>query len=334
MEEKIWNGIVKRLSGVETRESKAELDHWLAENELNQEKYNEAKSIWDLSAHIEQEEPGLPFQLFSAQLSPLTKNKPEKTISFWKYGIAATITAVLLIGGLYAYKNNQSKNQAINWVVKRAELGKMIKVTLPDSSVVWLNSDSEMSYASTFTDQPSRLIKLSGEAYFEVKHDQKHPFVVKSGALTTTVYGTSFSIRAYANEAKTAVAVNSGKVGVLGADPLHENAPIMLLPNDQLTYDLKHKKSIKSTITNSDVDAWTKGTLVFEQTPITEVVQTLARKYQVKIDASKITSSGCKLTARFNNQPIAAVLKALQLSLHIQSTQVAQTIYLKGGNCM
>ena len=334
MEEKIWNCIVKRLSGVETIESKTLLDLWLAENELNQEKYNQSKSIWELSAHVSHEEPEVSFQSFSAQLMPLTENKHEKSTSFWKYGIAASITAILLMGGLYAYKNNQTKNQPINWIVKRAEAGKMMKLILPDSSAVWLNSASEISYASTFANQPSRVVKLSGEAYFQVKHDQKHPFVVKSGALTTTVYGTSFSIRAYANEANTSVAVNSGKVGILGADQIHKDAPIMLLPNDQLTYNLKNKKTIKSTIANGDVDAWTNGVLVFEQAPIAEVVQTLSRKYKVKIDTSKIAGANCRLTARFNNQPLTAILKAIRLSLQIQSTQVEQTIYLKGGNCM
>lgn len=334
MEEKIWNCIVKRLSGVETIESKELLDFWLAENELNQEKYNQSKSIWELSAHITPEEPEVPFSSFSIALTPLTVHKPEKTTSFWKYGIAASITAIVLMGGLFAYKKNQTKNQPIDWIVKRAEAGKMLKIILPDSSTVWLNSASEISYASTLTDQPSRLVNLSGEAYFQVKHDQKHPFVVKSGALTTTVYGTSFSVRAYVNEANTSVAVNSGKVGVLGADQMHKDALIMLLPNDQLTYNIKNKKTIKSTIANGDVDAWTNGVLVFEQTPIAEVIQTLSRKYKVKIDDSKIAGANCRLTARFNNQPLTAILKAIRLSLQIQSTQVEQTIYLKGGNCM
>lgn len=333
MEEKIWNCIVKRLNGTETPESKAVLDVWLAENEANRKKYMEAKSIWELSTTIDQEEPALSFRLFSAQLEPKIELIPKKPKLFWKYGIAATITAVLLISGWYHVNYNGAKDQ-INWIVKRAEAGQVIKVSLPDRSTVWLNSDSEISFASEFNEQPSRLVKLSGEAYFEVKHNQKHPFVVKSNHLTTTVYGTSFSVSAYRNELRSSVAVNSGKVGVAATDKRHLSSSIMLLPNDQLIFNSKSKRFSKSNIAKGDVNAWTKRELVFEQTPLQEVVNTLSRTYKVTINTSQITGANCRLTARFKNQPLPIILKVLKLSLHIQSTQVKQTIYLKGGNCM
>lgn len=333
MEDKIWSCIVKRLNAAETTDSKSTLDLWLAESELNRNKYKEAKSIWELSSKIQPEEPEEPFHQFATQLVPQPEISSKRITLFWKYGIAAAITALFLMSGLY-YRNNQQKNQETDWIVKRADLGQMIKISLPDSSTVWLNSGSQISFASTFSNQPSRLVKLIGEAYFEVKHNQKHPFIVKSKTLTTTVYGTSFSIKAYQNESVTAIAVNSGKVGVLGADQRNKDLAIMLLPNDQLVYNDKNKSFIKSNIANGDVNSWTKGALVFEQATIEEVVQTLARKYNVKMDATQISGSGCRLTARFNNQPIQVVLKALKLSLQIRSTQVGQTIYLKGGNCM
>ncbi len=334
MEDKIWNCMVKRLNGTETADSKITLDLWLAESELNRKKYKEAKSIWELSLNIQPEEPEKPFHQFAAQLVPKPELSSKRISLFWKYGIAATITALFLMSGLYFYKNNHQSNQEIDWIVKRADFGQMIRINLPDSSKVWLNSGSQISFASTFSSQPSRLVKLIGEAYFEVKHDQKHPFIVKSKTLTTTVYGTSFSIKAYQNESITSIAVNSGKVGVLGADQKNKDLAIMLLPNDQLVYNDKNRSFAKSNIANGDVNSWTKGSLIFEQSPIEEVVQTLERKYNVKIDTAQISGSGCRLTARFNNEPLKAILKALKLSLQIRSTQVGQTIYLKGGNCM
>ena len=332
MEEKIWTCIVKRLTHEETLDSKITLDLWLDENELNQQKYQEAQSLWTLSANVKDDVPEVPFSLFSAQLIDQPKSEVKKTRSFWKYGVAATIAIALVMTGLHYFKGNLSKSPQITWIVKKTEAGKMTKIDLPDYSSVWLNSGSQITYASTLASEPTRLIKLIGEAYFEVKHDEKHPFIVKSDKLTTTVYGTSFSVRAYENEKTTSVSVNSGQVGVMGTGNRHQT--IMLLPSHQLTYNSSNQNFIKSTIANADVDAWTKGELVFEQSPIEEVVKTLSRKYNVVIDASKIVGSQCKLTARFNNQPIQVILKALKLSLQIQSTQVKQTIYLKGGNCM
>lgn len=334
MEEKIWTCILKRLTGTETADSTLFLERWLTEDAANIQKYNEAKEIWELSGHVGPQAPVVSFQQFKAYTGIAEESEPAKDFSFWKYGIAAAIMGVCLLTGLYYYKFNLEQPRTINWIVKKAAAGKVIKIRLPDSSAVWLNSGSEISFASEFNEQELRTVKLTGEAYFEVTHDKKHPFVVKSDRLTTTVYGTSFSVRAYENEAKSTVAVNSGKVGVAGTDEQRKNFMVMLLPNDKLSYSNKEGSLVKSLVINKDVNGWIAGSLVFEQTPLSEVFETLSRKYKVKINAESKSYAGCRLTARFNNQPIQAVLKALRLSLNIQSKQIGETIYLKGGNYM
>lgn len=334
MEEKIWNCILKRLTDTETEDSKLFLDEWLKVDTANIQKYNEARSIWELSQHLQPEVPEVSFQQFKDQMGLAPEKKVSKGFAFWKYGIAAALAGIFLLAGLYYYKLNSVPSQAENWIVKKAEAGKVLKVSLPDSSTVWLNSGSEISFNQGFNNQEIRTVKLKGEAYFEVTHDENHPFVVRSGKLVTTVYGTSFSIRAYENENKTSVAVNSGKVGVSGVDHQHKNFSVMLLPNDKLSYSNQEGRFLKSVIINKDVDAWIEGNLIFEQTPISEVFETLSRKYNVKIQGESKSYAGCKLTARFSNQPIQTVLKALRLSLNIQSKQVGETIYIKGGNCM
>lgn len=332
MEEKIWNCITKRLTGTETERSRSFLDQWLAEDARHTQQYDEAKSLWELTALLKAGEPDLPFNQFQDRVG-LTQSG-SKQFNFWKYGIAAGLTAVFLLIGLYQYKLNRDNIGAGQVIVKKADAGQLIKVNLPDGSVVWLNSGSEISFAKHFKDKKVRRVKLIGEAYFDVKHDKSHPFVVKSGKLTTVVYGTTFSIRAYANETHTSVAVNSGKVGVMGADHRHNDLTVMLLPEDKLTYSNKEGIYAKSAISNSDADAWVRGDLIFEQTPLDEVFETLSRKYKVRIETEGKPYSACRLTARFNNQPLQVVLKTLGLSLNIQSKQIGQTIYLKGGNCM
>lgn len=334
MEDQIWSCMLKRLTGTETADSKLFLDQWLTADTANIQKYKEAKSIWELSGQLKPEVPEVSFQQFKGQLELTSENKVRKGFAFWKYGVAATLAGIFLLAGIYYSKLNPGDTRAENWIVKKAAAGKVIKIRLPDSSAVWLNAGSEISFSPEFNDQEIRTVKLTGEAYFEVSHDKNHPFIVKSGQLTTTVYGTSFSVRAYENETKTTVAVNSGKVGVAGADQQHKNFSVMLLPNDKLSYSNKGGRLVKSLIVNKDVNGWIEGDLVFEQTPLSEVLETLSRKYKVKINAEKKSYAGCMLTARFNNQPIQSVLKALRLSLNIQSKQIGETIYLEGGNCM
>ncbi|EDM33928.1 putative anti-sigma factor [Pedobacter sp. BAL39] len=341
MEEKIWNGVLKRLTGTESPESALLLDEWLAADPAHQRQYREMEATWALSERITPEPPAVPFQQFTRQVAE-TKASDYETArrpaaarnSFWKYGVAASLALMCLLAGLFYDQWNSGKKPQEEWITRKAGLGKVIQISLPDSSQVWLNAGSQITFAKGFNGKKIRAIRLKGEAYFEVKHDHKHPFVVSSGSLKTTVYGTSFSVRAYDNEALTSVSVNSGKVGVSGEDQSHDKHTVMLLPNDKLNYSHRNHQFVKTTINNEDVNAWVKGELLFEQTPLTEVFETLARKYQVKIDTGTQDYKTCKLTARFGNQPIQVVLKAIHLSLNIHSTQIGNTIYLKGGNCM
>lgn len=334
MEDKIWDCIIKRLTETETEDSKSFLNQWLLTDPGHVQQYEEAKALWELSALLKPEMPELSFSQISERIELIQKQPKGKFYGFWKYGIAAALTGIFLLIGLYGYKYNFNKVSAAEWVVQKADAGKLIKIGLPDGSIVWLNAGSEISFDKYFNKQAFRSVQLNGEAYFEVKHMNTRPFIVHSGKLTTTVLGTSFSIRAYRNETHTSVAVNSGKVGVIKTGVQQRETVQMLLPNDKLTYNDKNGEFIKTIIPNKEVDSWTRGELNFEQAPLAEVFETISRKYNVKIDADRKLYKTCKLTAKFKNQPLEKVLKMLHITFNINSKQIGQTIYLKGGSCM
>jgi len=256
---------------------------------------------------------------------PLVK-KTATIKNLWKYGIAASLICVLFVV-VYQYRHDSSRqNNAKEWVVKRAGLGQMLLVKLPDSSKIWLNAESEIRFLKHFTEETTRSVILNGEAYFDVSHDPDHPFVVKSGGLTTTVYGTSFNIRAYGNEVETSVTVNSGKVGVMAVSDTSKM--VMLLPRDKLVYS---GKKFTKVVADSEADGWVKGDLMFDQTPLLEVFATIARKFNVRVHADADRYQNCSLTARFANQPLSVVLKTLRLAMNIKATQTGQTIFIEGG---
>jgi len=326
MDDRIWNCIIKRLTGTETEESEKYLGKWLDEDVNNIQQYNEICLLWSLSVRVGHLQPEVQVQdLLSHHPEPSLK-KTATIKHFWKYGIAASLICLLFVA-IYQYSGGTFKqNRTQEWVVKRAEPGKMLLVQLPDSSKIWLNAGSEVRFLKHFNDAETRSVILNGEAYFDVSHDAGHPFVVKSGELSTTVYGTSFNIRAYGNEAETSVTVNSGKVGVMAAND--SGKVVMLLPNDKLVYA---GRKFTKTIVDTEADGWIRGNLVFDQTPLSEVFATISRKFDVRIEADVARYQDCRLTARFANQPLSSVLKTLKLAMNIQSTQMGQTIYIKGG---
>ncbi|RZK80764.1 MAG: FecR family protein [Pedobacter sp.] len=326
MEDKIWVCIVKRFNATETEDSARFLNRWLNEDEANVQKFREAKTLWEMTAMIQHEETDEDPRILTMNI--LEHKVASTSTSFWKYSVAATLIGALLFAGLYYFKHyNVSAPE--EWVVNKASAGNIIEITLPDQSKVWLNSETEIRYRKKFSSSKLREIHLKGEAYFEVKHDEEHPFVVNSGALKTTVYGTSFSIKSY-NEAESSVAVNSGRVGVQLTKKA--GAAIMLLPKDKLS--LRKAKLEKTRVELAEVNSWIRDEMIFEQTPMKEVFAVISKRYQVKVDYDKKRYSECKLTASFKNEPLSAVLKTLNISMNISSKQVGETIYVKGGDCM
>ncbi|WP_288879098.1 FecR family protein [Pedobacter panaciterrae] len=331
MDNKLWDCIVKRLSAEETAESAAMLDAWLIENRGHQEEYLKIQVLWKLTEKLPAQEQ-LDFEIVRERISE-TNPTPQLTLvdnaaRWWKYGLAAAMTGIFLLTALFYYRSAQNSAQPEEWVLKSAGTGKMIRVLLPDSTLVWLNSGSEIRYERDFRNNKLRLVKLKGEAYFEVTHDSSHPFVVSSAGMNTTVYGTSFNVRAYNTERAMVVAVNSGKVGVTTSE---DKKAVFLLPSEKLIYDREKAEAHKISISSSDVDSWVSGELIFEQTPFNEVFEALERKYNIKINTEKTNYTGCKLTARFRNKSINEVLKTLNLSMNIRSKFVGQTIYIEGG---
>lgn len=329
MEDIIWTYIIKRLTNTETAASRQLLDDWLSSDERHLQQYHEARMLWELTAMVPPETVETDPGRLNLNLEVTPDLNPVKPVVFWKYGMAATLIGALLFIAFYFFGAG-TQNQKEEWVVRKAEAGQVLELRLPDSSRVWLNAETEIRFLKDFTGEKLRLIKLRGEAYFEVKHDSRQPFVVNSGALSTTVYGTSFNVRAYPTESESQVSVNTGKVGVQATGS--DTEALMLLPSDQLSY--KEGKFTKHKINVADVDSWTMGELIFEQTPMPEVFAMLSRKYKVKIESGNQNYNACKLSARFNKQPLSVVLKTLNISMNISSKQIADTIYLKGGNCM
>jgi transmembrane sensor len=150
------------------------------------------------------------FKNISAQIE--TPQHPvAKVFPLWRSIAAAAV--VLFVIGLAVFYNKTTINP-VQQVVVISKSGQHLQIKLPDGSKVWLSPRTQISYPNHFS-TAKREVKLTGEAFFEVVHDTKHPFIISSGKLKTMVLGTSFNVRAYPKESSAEVTVISGKVGVV-----------------------------------------------------------------------------------------------------------------------
>lgn len=146
-------------------------------------------------------------------LTPPFLPQEAKTVKLWRR-LVSTAAILLILSGLYLYRSDLSRlitpapaHQLLTAAAERKQL------SLPDGTRVWLSPNSKLSYPEKF-EGSARHVILEGEAFFEVTHDARHPFIIKSGAVSTTVLGTSFNVTAYTQQNTINVTLVTGKVAV------------------------------------------------------------------------------------------------------------------------
>jgi ferric-dicitrate binding protein FerR (iron transport regulator) len=191
-------------------------------------------------------------------------------------GYAAGILLLLATGAMTYLLFKPSGTIPIAYKELTAPAGQRMQLKLADGSMIWLQGGSKLRYPVSFTGNTRELF-LEGEAYFDVTHRDKQPFLVHTGRVITKVLGTAFNIQAY-NQQLT-VAVVSGKVSVAEG-----NAALgIVVANQFLEYHPENKQvTLRDTIAGNMV-AWTKGELILDNVTMEDAAITIGRWYNVEI---------------------------------------------------
>lgn len=162
------------------------------------------------------------------------------------------------------------------------------RLVLPDGTKVWLNAASSLRYPVQFSGK-ERLVDLTGEAYFEVSHVKKRdgrvPFVVRTAQQEVEVLGTHFNIKAYPEEAATKTTLLEGSVRVsLNGAHYQPSVSSILKPNQQATIAKGSQHISLATVDPINAVAWKDGNFAFHDNTIVEVMNTIARWYDVEVE--------------------------------------------------
>ncbi len=149
-------------------------------------------------------------------------------------------------------------------------------LVLSDGTKVWLNAESQLIYPKNFLGK-ERKVTLLGEAYFEVRHDAKHPFVVETSRMIATDLGTAFDLKAYEGKATQLILI-SGSVAV---QKRGETTSVVLKPDEMA--NLNGDKLEVSAIDSYPLVQWKNGLFYFHDTPLIEVMKELGRWYHIKV---------------------------------------------------
>lgn len=162
------------------------------------------------------------------------------------------------------------RNEEVTIFVDR---GHQYKVTLPDSTKVWLNSESELRYIDFGNKR--REVTLKGEACFDVVKDKLRPFVVHlSSERSVTVLGTFFSVKAYEEDANTKVSLIEGSVNVKNGK---EN--LLLTPNKEVIIDHESNETIIQDFDSRKIRIWMTGGVAYYNEELEDIVKDMSRRY-------------------------------------------------------
>jgi len=208
---------------------------------------------------------------------------------------------------------------------------------LPDGSKLWLNAGSKVKYADGFTNG-RREVTLTGEAFFDVKHDPEHPFIIHTGRLDVKVLGTSFNIKAYPGDSTMETTLIKGKVEIdFKGDP---RSNVVLQPNEKIVIPTKkvalvpgasgvaERRQVTPDPTYRTLieTSWVEDKLVFRNESFSDVTMRLERWYNIHFSFENQRFMQDKLTGYFKDQPIKNVMDALQISLGFHYRIDADTI--------
>ncbi|MGG7661503.1 FecR family protein [Dyadobacter sp. BHUBP1] len=204
-------------------------------------------------------------------------------------------------------------------------------VQLPDGSSVVLHRNSTLKYPPAFKGK-KREVYLTGEAFFEVTKNPEQPFFVYAEELVAKVHGTSFSIKAIADEKEITVAVKTGKVSVFSE---RASPPLLLTCNQQATFERAHAKFVRSALKspvllNIPIE---NQEFTYSETPAAAVFDALAQAYGVNMVFDRNSLANCSITATLGDEPLENKLKWLCTILEAKYTITEDSITITGNPC-
>ena len=338
---KIDTQISKYLKGESSVGEIDEMNRWRNSSPENEIMFQKSEEAWRL-AHVSRFNVRPDKEKVWRGIQRMIARRYSLPVLMRAASIAASVALVvgLALPHIFAGGRKNSIPEHPQTITLYVPGGVCSKTILPDSTVVWLNASSTISYPSYF-DGNTRTVELIGEAFFDVTRDETKPFIIQSGKLQVNVLGTSFNFKHYKEDIHAVLAVETGTV-VLSAGSA---ATTTLQAGEYATVDNKTLKTEVYNIpvvssskkkddreastatrmiaeeTNTDqFSSWRNYKMIFHDEPILNVLNELSRRYNAEFEIQGNEIKDYVYTATFSDMSLEDILKLLKLSAPIDYT--------------
>ena len=252
-------------------------------------------------------------------------NRSKFNISFgFIYKIAATVLLILSLVYITYQHFNPETGVSLNEYV--ALSGEVKEFVLSDGTKVWLNSKTVLIASEPFVDV-NREVLLIGEGYFEVTHDEKKPFIIKTSSLKTTVLGTHLNVSGYPGDIKTEVSLYEGKVEI--SDKNLPDNKMVLKPGQKVLFSNDEKNFYTKSNELEKPAEWREGILRFYDEDLNSISKKLERKFMTKIFIMDDEVGKLSFTASFDTEPLDKILNLLSEAHEFKTLKTTNGIIIK-----
>lgn len=295
------------------------LSSWIKSNESHKADFHRIKELYYHTKYASQRSQFDSTEAY-AHFSKSTKHiARQRSLRPW-FTIAACVTLLAGLAVLY-WKTSAPKQAA---AVEYSFTAQKSNFILPDSSSVQLNRRASLRYLSN--DDNKRIAELSGEAFFDIKHNAEKPFEVLAAGLRVRVLGTSFNVDAR-NPDSVIVSVATGRVVLIS---LSDSSKSSILGAGQSACFVK-KQITPITASSHNALAWKQKVLRFDATPLSDVVSTLNSYFDTSIVLSP-NEGQQQLTVQLTDPKLESVLQLLEVMYHLKTTKKDKQLVLETNN--
>jgi hypothetical protein len=293
-----------------------DVKEWFSDESVSRELEYHMASHWEkFSYNVKKKEKSLNY-IFDRVLYDIGVKGKTRSIKsdFWNVyrQIAAVLFFPVIICSVWYSIYSSDKNLFIakqtipSWVEINAPKGARVDFMLPDSTRGCLNSGSTLKYFTNFHE--NRKVELSGEAWFDVVHNEESQFVVDALAMDIVVLGTQFNVCTYPEDQYIDVTLEQGRVEIQGKVGVFNQ---VILPNEKFSFNKKEKSLVISAVDASRFSSWKEGLLVIDNEPLGMVVNRLERWYNIEVDIQNEKLKKYRFKATFKDEPLDEVLKLI-----------------------
>jgi len=295
------NKLYRFFSRNSTLEEEEEILDWVEGSNANQQEFLKERNMYNMT-------------LLHAE-DYATNLKRQKTVfPRWAREGLKIAAMIALLFAMHSYYSAKEEKMSLAMNTVKVPSGQRVDLVLPDGTKVCVNACSELTYPAVFA-EGQRRIKLKGEAFFEVAHNKKKPFIVETELCDVEALGTVFNVTAYPNSGETSTALLSGRVRI--TDRYNPANRVFLNPNQESIFTGTDFKI--SRIEDPDRLRWREGLLCFRNMTVAKLIKDFEKYYDVHFVVNKPDILSHVLSGKLRiNEGIDHALRVLQKNISFE----------------